>query len=187
MELTPHILELAKTAVLHPSIGGFLWLLSVSFVGEVIVQLPLSLLFASQLLLSDAPLTLLAGLKLLALVAFPVALGSTVGSLLAYGISYFGGKPAIEKLKKFLRFSWSDVERFESRFAGNWYDELFFLVLRSAPLTPTLPVSIAAGVLRMKPFRYVVLTLFGTTVRTMLVLLVFGLGGGAVLIRVLGL
>lgn len=187
MELTPELLESATSAVFEPSIQSFFWLLAISLLGEAFIQLPTSILFASPLLFLNEPITLIFSLKLLSLVAFPVALGTTVGSYLVYGIAYFGGKPAIEKFKKWLRFSWQDVERMEARFKDKWYDELTFLAFRSLPLTPTIPLSILAGVLRMNFLTYTLLTLLGVTIRMSIMLFIFSIGEGSALIEVLDL
>jgi len=187
MEGTSELIDTVQSVVLEPNISGALWLALISMVGEAIAPIPSSLLFAGQLLFADETVSIVFVLKLLSLVAFPMAVGTTIGSYLQYGIAYYGGKPAIEKSKKYIRFSWSDVERIESKFKDRWYDELIFLILRSVPLMPTIPINLVAGVLRMNFWRYTLLTLFGTTVRMMIVLFVFGVGGGNVLIEILDL
>jgi membrane protein DedA with SNARE-associated domain len=187
MDRTSELIVLAEQVVLEPSLYGAYWIALISFVGELIAPLPSSLLFAGQLLLSDESVTVVFVLKLLSLVAFPIALGTTLGSYLSYGIAYFGGKPAIEKTKRYIRFSWEDVERFEAKFQDKWYDELIFLALRSIPLLPTIPINVLAGVLRMNFWSYTLLTLLGTSIRMMIMLFVFGVGGGNVLIEVLDL
>ena len=114
--------------------------------------------------------------KLLVFVSIPVGVGSALGSVPFYVLAYFGGRPAITKFQKYLRFNWSDVEKVSSRFKGEWYDEILFLLLRSIPLLPSLPVNIAAGVLRMNLLPYLVLSIVGFTIRMMLTLLVVALG-----------
>lgn len=187
MEITPELIEGAASAVFEPTTGSFLWLFLISFLGEAFIQIPTTILFASPLLFLNEPLTPIFSLKLLSLVAFPVAIGTTVGSYVAYGIAYFGGKPAIEKFKKWLRFSWEDVEKLEAKFKDKWYDELAFLAFRSIPLTPTIPVSILAGVLRMNFLRYTLLTVLGVTIRMSIMLFTFSLGEGSALIEILHL
>lgn len=187
MELTPELIESATSAVFEPSMRSFLWLLSISLLGEAFIQLPTSILFASPLLFLNEPISLVFSLKLLSLVAFPIAIGTTIGSYVAYGIAYFGGKPAIEKLKKWIRFSWEDVEKMEAKFKDKWYDELVFLAFRSLPLTPTVPLSVLAGVLRMNFTTYTLLTLLGVTIRMAIMLFVFSMGEGNALIEILDL
>lgn len=181
------IIETVQQIVLRPDLWGAIWLFGISLVGEAIAPLPSSLLFAGQLLFEDESITATFVLTLLSLVALPIALGTTIGSYLSYGIAYYGGKPAIEKLKKYIRFSWQDVEKLEARFKSKWYDELIFLALRSTPLTPTIPLNVLAGVLRMNFLRYTLLTILGTVIRMMIMLFVFGVGGGNVLIEILDL
>lgn len=187
MESTSEIINTVQQIIVEPNIIGALWLLGISLVGEAIAPLPSSIIFAGQLLFVDEGMSAIFVLKLLSLVAFPIALGTTLGSYLSYGIAYFGGKPAIEKTKKYIRFSWADVEKLEAKFKDKWYDELIFLALRSIPLTPTIPVNILAGVLRMNFLNYTLLTILGTTIRMIIMLFVIGVGGGNVLIEILDL
>ena len=44
-------------------------------------------------------------------VSLPFSIGATIGSSLAYLIAFFGGKYLIDKLQKYLGFSWKTVEK----------------------------------------------------------------------------
>ncbi len=183
----PEIIKALQGVVLEPSLVGALWVMFGAFMGEVVAPFPSGIFFAGQLLFLTEALSLTLVTKLFFLVAIPLAFGGTVGSLLSYGIAYFGGKPAIEKFKKYLRFSWEDVERLESKFKNNWYDELLFLALRIIPFIPTIPVNLLAGVLRMSFLRYTLLTFIGTIIRMMILLSIFAWGGDSGLIDILNL
>lgn len=187
MEEAPQIFKALQGVVIEPSFSGALWLLLGAFAGEVIAPFPSGIFFASQLLFIDNGISFGFIVKLVFLFAIPLAFGGTVGSFLPYGIAYFGGKPAIEKFKKYLRFSWEDVEKFESRFKNNWYDELLFLGIRIVPFIPTTPVHILAGILRMSFWRYTILTFIGTVIRMMILVFIFASGGGIGLVNFIGL
>lgn len=180
MQQALDLLYLINDVVLRPDLASAVIIFIFAFVNELIAVIPYALILSGQLIfLTDTPtLGLLA--KLLVFVAVPVGLGSTLGSLLLYGIAYFGGRPAVSKLERYLKFTWEDVERVNTRFKGMWYDEVVFLVIRSIPIMPSFPLTIAAGFFRMGFLPYIVLTVVGFTVRMMLTLIIIGVGAGGV-------
>lgn len=178
MEQALELIKAVQDMVLEPDFGGGLMLLFLSLVNELIPLFPYALVLAGQLLFFGEPLSLSFLSELFFFVALPVGLGSAIGSLIIYGLAYFGGRPAIEKFHKYLHFNWSDVEKVNARFKGAWYDELVFFVLRSLPVLPSMPVNIAAGILRMRFWPYFLLTILGFTVRMMLTMLIIGIGVG---------
>lgn len=173
---TPDFIEIVQEMVLDPNLGGAIILFFTSFLNELVAIFPYAVVLAGQLFFLEEGLQASLLAKLLVFVALPVGIGSTLGVIPVYALAYFGGKPAIEKFHKYLRFSWNDVEKVGHRFKGAWYDEVIFLLLRSIPLLPSLPINIAAGVLRMRFAPYFVLTLVGFIIRMMLSLLVVGIG-----------
>ncbi len=166
---------------LHSVVADPVWqsalVLSVaSAINEVIAVFPLAIVIASQVLLLEEPVTLTLVYKLIFLVALPVGVGSMIGTLPLYALSYFGGRPAINRFERVLRFSWQDVERHNERFKGEWYDELLFFFIRSIPILPSLPLTLVAGVMRLPLLKYALLTALGLTFRMILYLATFGLG-----------
>lgn len=172
--------ELAQSIVLYPNLASVFALFSTSFVNELFGLLPYSVVLSGQALLIDAPLLVPIISKLVVFVAIPVGAGTAFGSLLIYGLSYLGGRPGIEKFGKRFRLSWDNVEKVKSVFKGTWYDEILFLALRSMPLMPGLPVSAAAGILRMRFAPYLALTALGTAVKIVVTFIVVGLAASAV-------
>ncbi|MDB5194396.1 MAG: yngC1 [Parcubacteria group bacterium] len=178
--------EFLSRLVLEPGIFGAIGLFLVSIVDELVAFVPSSLILAAELLFLKDPLTLAAISRLTIFVGLPIALGTAIGSLPLYGIAYAGGKPAIEKIQTKWKFSWADVEKFERRFdGGTWKDELLFFFFRATPLMPTLPVTVVAGTLRMKPVVYTLLTILGIMVRVVITLIILRLGGEAVFVHAL--
>ena len=178
MELSFDFVQVIQDLVLKPDFGSAIAIFFLSFVNELVPFLPYGVVLSSQLLFLKGSLTVALLTKLFVLVAVPVGVGSAIGTLPVYVVAYFGGKPAIDKFHKFLRFSWQDVEKVTSRFKGAWYDEVLFFMLRFIPFLPTIPVSVAAGILRMHFWPYFILTILGLTIRMMLTLIMVGLGVG---------
>ncbi len=176
MELASNFVKLIQDVVLHPTWTSAIALLVTSTLNELVALLPYNVILSGQtLFLQDAP-SLSIFIKLSIFVVVPISIGATLGSLPSYGLAYFGGKPAIDKFSKYLKFSWDSVERLKTKFKGTWYDEIIFLILRAVPFVPGLPVNILAGIIRMRPVPYLVLTLAGNIVDMLLLLIFFGFG-----------
>ena len=187
MEWTNEIIRILSNATLDPGFSVIFWSFLATFLGEVIAPIPSTLVFVAPLVLLQGELSVLIFIKLVIFVAIPMAIGTVVGSYLLYGIAYYGGKPAIDKFKKYLRFSWEDIERLEGKFKNNWYDEALFLLIRTTPLVPTMPLNILAGLLRMNIVSYSLLTFLGTVMKVAIMVLIFGLGGGNRIIEMFNL
>ncbi|MEK7227490.1 MAG: VTT domain-containing protein [Patescibacteria group bacterium] len=170
-----HFVEAVKDVVVNPAVGSMVPLFIFSFLNDLIGIFPFAIALAGQLLFLKEPFTLALAMKLLVFVAVPVGIGSTFGSIPLYVVAYFGGKPAIKKFHRFLRFSWDDVEKMSHYFRGSWYDEIIFLLLRCVPVLPSIPLDIASGIIRMQFMPFLVLTMVGSIVRMMLTLLVVGM------------
>ena len=176
MELTSNFVQVVENVVLHPSFTSAPTFFFSSFVNELFAILPYNIILSGQLLFHQDPISIAVLTRLFLFIAVPVGVGTTLGSLLIYSLAYFGGKPAINKFGRYFRFSWESVEKVSSRFKGSWYDEIVFLILRSVPLLPSLPVNAAAGILRMRLAPYLVLTVAGSIIKMMIMFMIIGLG-----------
>lgn len=176
MENSLDFVKLVQEVVLDPKLSSALPLFFISFINELIGVLPFALVLAGQLFFIENSLNIAMLAKLLVFVAVPVGLGGAIGVLPLYGVAYLGGKPLIEKYHKYLRFNWNDVEKVSQKFQGRWYDEVIFLMLRTIPVLPSFPLTIAAGILRMRFMPYFVLTTVGFILRMMVTLLLIGVG-----------
>ena len=85
-------------------------------------------------------------------------LGNTVGSVIGWGIGYYGGRPLIEKRGRWLHLDREKLDRAESWFA-RWGDWAVCLG-RVTPVVRSF-VSIPAGVARMPLGRFTVFTFLG--------------------------
>ncbi len=176
MEWSFDLIQAVEDVVLHPDFFSAAALFVVAMVNELFVLLPYTIILSGQLLFMEGSLSLHFLITLLVLVAVPVGIGTTIGSLPIYALAFFGGKSAIDKFGKYLKVTWEDVERLQSRFKGSRYDEIFFLVLRSIPLLPSLPVNVVAGIIQMRLESYLGLTIIGTIIKMMIMFIFVGLG-----------
>ena len=176
MELSANFVQIIQDAVLRPDFASAFGIFIASFVNELFAVLPYNVILSGPLFFLEESFSVVFVIQLFLFVAVPVGFGTALGSLLTYGLAYFGGKPAIEKFGKYVRLSWESVEKVGSKFQGVWYDEVLFLTLRSPPLLPSLPINAAAGILRMRLPRYIVLTILGAIIRMMIMFMLVGLG-----------
>ncbi|MDP3874956.1 MAG: VTT domain-containing protein, partial [bacterium] len=178
MELAYNFVQVVQDAILRPDFTSVLSIFFLSTVNELTAVLPYTVILSSQLLFIQDPFSVAMFTKLLLFIAIPMGIGAAIGSSLIYGLAYFGGKPGIEKFGKYFQLSWEDIKKMESKFKGSWYDEILFLALRLVPLLPSFPVSAVAGILRMSPVSYFILTIIGFTLRMMIMFTFVGLGMG---------
>ena len=168
------IVKIINDAMLNPTMLSAVWLFIIFLLGEAVAFLPLTIVLTSPVAFLQGSLTAALLTKILFLVAMPVGIGVAIGSIWLYGLAYWGGKPAIDKYGKYLYISWKEIEKAEEKLRNKNYDSLILLGLRTIPFLPTLPVSIAAGMLRMRIVPYVIFTAIGMIVRVMLMVLVIG-------------
>ncbi len=169
-------LKVAQDVILDPSVASVVPLLLFSFLNDLTGLFPFALAIAGQLIFLKSAFTMAFAAKLLVFVAVPVGVGSALGSVPLYLAAYFGGKPLINKLRRYIKFSWDDVEKVKSRFSGTWYDEVIFLLLRCTPVLPSFPMDVAGGILQMRFLPFFVLTIVGSIIRMMITLVIFGIG-----------
>ena len=95
----------------------------------------------------------------LILAAFCGALGNTIGSLLAYYVGAWGGRPLVEKYGKYILVSHHDLD-LADRFFTRW-GMLAVFVSRFLPIVRTF-ISFPAGVSRMPVWRFSAYTFAGS-------------------------
>ena len=89
------------------------------------------------------------------------SLGSIVGSLLSYWMGYYGGKPFVLKVGKYLLLNQRDLERTEKFFHAR-QGTLTILIARFIPVVRHF-ISIPAGIGRMPLLPFSIVTLIGAT------------------------
>jgi membrane protein DedA with SNARE-associated domain len=87
------------------------------------------------------------------------AFGCVVGSLIAYYIGMYGGRPLIEKYGRFVLISRHDVD-----LADRWFSRFGEIIVFVSRLLPVIRTFIAfpAGVARMNLTRFVIYTFLGS-------------------------
>ena len=100
-------------------------------------------------------------------IALPVAVGVVLGSLVVYGLGYLGGKPFIEKNKRWLGLDWKDLEKVEKKLIRGSGDEIILFTLRALPIVPGVAVSGLCGVVRYPIKTFIVVTFFGALTRAL--------------------
>jgi membrane protein DedA with SNARE-associated domain len=94
----------------------------------------------------------------LALVIVVATVGEVIGSFLGYGIGYFGGRPLVDRVGKFVLLTHKDLDRAEEWFKhrGEWS----VLIARFIPLVRSF-ISVAAGLGEMALGKFAVFTVIG--------------------------
>ena len=92
-------------------------------------------------------------------VAIAGAVGCVVGSLIAYYIGMYGGRPLIEKYGRYVLISHHDID-----LADRWFSRFGELIVFVSRLLPVIRTFIAfpAGVARMNLGRFVIYTFLGS-------------------------
>ena len=99
------------------------------------------------------------------LIALPVSIGISIGSSLVYALGFFGGKPVIERTKRWTGIDWEDIEKSEKRFTQGKADEVTLLILRMLPILPGVALSGFCGVIRYSFKRFIIITSIGSFLR----------------------
>jgi membrane protein DedA with SNARE-associated domain len=93
------------------------------------------------------------------LVGVAGAFGCVVGSLVAYWVGMYGGRPLIEKYGRYLLVSRHDLD-----LADRWFDRFGEIIVFASRLLPAIRTFIAfpAGVARMNLKKFVIYTFAGS-------------------------
>jgi membrane protein DedA with SNARE-associated domain len=94
----------------------------------------------------------------LVLVIVVATVGELIGSFLGYGIGYFGGRPLVDRVGKFVLLTHKDLDRAEEWF--NHRGEWAVLFTRFIPLVRSF-ISLAAGLGEMALGKFAVFTVIG--------------------------
>lgn len=142
-----------------------------SFTEEVIAPIPSGIVMMSSgyAFLGGLPITLVNILYLLTHVALPLSLGLTLGSLFVYGLVYRYEELIVAKIGPYLGFSLNDVKKLHRYFEKGHKDELVLLVMRVLPIIPSVVINAVAGIIKIKPSRYITVTIIGTSIRAFVI------------------
>lgn len=163
---TEMIIYLETLLMVYGPLGVFL----ASIIEEIIAPIPSTLVImgTSFLILNKQVISLDAFLTMFIYVVLPASLGITVGSLVVYSITYFAGKPFLERWGKYLGVSWKDVEKTEKRFDTANSVNLLLFTVRAVPVIPSVAINAFCGFVRFEIKKYLIITFFGSLVRATL-------------------
>ena len=121
----------------------------IPFPSELIMPLADWMLIKEQSL--DVTYTLVAG-------AYG-ALGNTIGSVIAYGVGMWGGRPFLEKYGKYILISRHDLN-----LADRWFDKSGSWSIFTSRLLPVVRtfISLPAGIARMHFIKFLIYTFLGS-------------------------
>jgi len=134
---------------------------------QIIVPIPASLIVitTSIITLQGVPLSFNSLGILLIKIVIPASLGTTIGSLFYYYLSYKLGKPFIERTRRYLGVSMEDVANFEKKFNESRFDDLSIFLARCIPLIPSIVINLFCGLIKYDIKKYFLTTFFGTMVQ----------------------
>ena len=97
--------------------------------------------------------------EILFLAATAGAIGCNLGSLVAYWIGAYGGRPLVEKFGRYVLMSHKDLDRVDHYFQK--YGDITVLIGRLLPVVRTF-IALPAGIARMPQLRFHVYTFLGS-------------------------
>lgn len=159
---------LSFAQALFVSVGPW-GVLALGFLQEVIPPIPSTLVTVSAgfFFLEGTALSWAAFLKLFLYVGLPIAVGLSFGSLIIYGIVYWGGKPIVVKYGKYMGVSWNEIEKMQLYMEGHTWDDVLLFAARAFPLMPSIAINVFCGLVRWRPVPFFLHTFFGTIIRSM--------------------
>lgn len=99
------------------------------------------------------------GVEWVFLAGFFGALGNVLGSVIAYYVAAWGGRPLLERYGRWILISPHDLDRADRWFAKYGYAAVFFS--RMLPVVRTF-ISVPAGIVRMDIKKFVLLSFVGS-------------------------
>ena len=133
---------------------------------EIVVPIPSALvLFTSGFVLLKGAVSFELLKNLIFIIGIPGTIGLTLGSLVIYYLSFYGGKTFILKYGNYLGISWQEVLDFDEKMNKSIYDEYLFIFARIIPLVPSSLIAVFAGVTRMPVKKYIILTFIGSIIK----------------------
>lgn len=159
--ITTWIMELMKT-------NGPLTVFIGVIIESVIIPIPSPLIImgAGALLIDPGFSSSQVFFPILYRIVLPGAVASTLGAYFPFLVTFFGGKPTIDRFSNFLGFTWNNIMKMEKQISGRI--SLMLFLLRAAPIVPLSLISSAAGVLRIPIWQFTLWTLLGAIPRCLL-------------------
>jgi len=122
-EILNHILELVHT-------NGLLAMLAGGFIEQIIVPIPSPIITMAggAFLVEHGQPIFVTIWNIFKNVTLSYTIGATLGTSFVYFVAYFGGKPIIDNLGKYIGLSWKLIEKIRTDFQKSTKDEIFILI-----------------------------------------------------------
>jgi len=148
------IIEVLSTFIIHViSAGGYAGIVLLMAIESACIPLP------SEVIMPFSGYLVYTGRFSLFWVATAGALGCNLGSLVAYYIGYYGGRPLVERYGRYIWLSEKELH-WADRFFDKWGDWAVF-ISRLLPVVRTF-IALPAGISKMKQVRFHVFTFVGS-------------------------
>ena len=115
----------------------------------------------SEIIMPFAGFLVFKGELTLWLVALAGAVGCVIGSIPAYYVGMYGGRPLAEKYGKYILLSKNDLDMADRLFAN--YGEIIIFIARLLPAVRTF-IAFPAGVARMNMPKFIMYTFIGSLI-----------------------
>lgn len=102
---------------------------------------------ASFFLMQKVPLSIASVQYLFVYIVIPATIGLTLGSLFVYLLTYFIGKPVIDRWGKYFGISWEDIKKAD-RLRKNYADILVLFILMAIPIIPSVAINAFCGLIK---------------------------------------
>ena len=147
------IAALATFIISVISAGGYAGIALLMGIESACIPLP------SEIIMPFAGYLVHTGQLKLLLVATAGAIGCNLGSIPAYWLGAWGGRPAVERFGKYILLSRHDLDRTEHFFQR--YGGITVLIARLLPVVRTF-IALPAGIAKMPQLRFHIYTFVGS-------------------------
>jgi membrane protein DedA with SNARE-associated domain len=147
------IAALATFIISIISAGGYAGIALLMGIESACIPLP------SEIIMPFAGYLVHTGQLKLLLVATAGAIGCNLGSIPAYWLGAWGGRPAVERFGKYILLSRHDLDRTEHFFQR--YGGITVLIARLLPVVRTF-IALPAGIAKMPQLRFHIYTFVGS-------------------------
>lgn len=138
------------------------------FVEQIIVPIPSPIITMAggAFLVEHSPFSFQKIWEIFTRVSLPYSLAATIGTSLVFLITFYGGKPLIDKFGKYIGISWKLIEKVRADFQKSIRDEVFILISCSIPVVPVSLISAFCGGFRVKPVKFYPLVFLALLIRS---------------------
>ena len=148
------IIEILSTFIIAViSAGGYAGIVLLMAIESACIPLP------SEVIMPFSGYLVYTGRFSLFWVATAGALGCNLGSVVAYYIGYYGGRPLVERYGRYIFLSEKELH-WADRFFAKWGDWAVF-ISRLLPVVRTF-IALPAGIAKMRQVRFHVFTFIGS-------------------------